>query len=139
MSGPVRTLRAGCTTCHGAEAFWTGPNAQAVAARHHQTTGHATWCDLSVRYGAAAPDPRQTDLEEVIASIEQAGKVVRQIGALAVAHFSSGGRPDAAPLTDPDAPADAPAGVSAPEGRSVETRRLMPRGARGRKPEIHAS
>lgn len=117
-----RDLKAGCFVCHGTDAHWTGPNAQALAAQHHDRTKHQTWCDvyLSIRYGADAGDDRQIDLEDAIASA------------------SSGGRPDAAPFTDPDAPADAPASVSAPEGRSVETRRHMPRGARGRKPEIHA-
>lgn len=117
-----RDLKAGCFICHGTEAHWTGPNAQALAAQHHDRTKHQTWCDvyLSIRYGADAGDDRQIDLEDAIASA------------------SSGGRPDAAPLIDPDAPAVAPAVVSVPEGRSVETRRQMPRGARGRKPEIHA-
>lgn len=118
-----RELKAGCFVCHGTDPQWTGPNAQALAAQHHDRTNHQTWCEvyLSIRYGADAGDDRQTDIED------------------AIAFASSGGRPDAAPLTDPDAPAVAPAGVSAPEGRSVETRRQMPRGARGRKPEIHAS
>lgn len=50
------------------------------------------------------------------------------------------GRPDGAPASLPDASAVPPAGVSAPKGRPVETRRQMPRGARGRKPEnTHAS
>lgn len=117
-----RDLKAGCFLCHGTDAHWTGPNAQALAAQHHDRTKHQTWCDvyLSIRYGADAGDDRQIDIEDAIASA------------------SSGGRPDAAPLTDPDAQAVAPASVSAPEGRSVETRRQMPRGARGRKPEIHA-
>lgn len=118
-----RDLRAGCFVCHGCDAQWTGPNAQALAARHHDGTGHQTWCEvhLSIRYGSDAGDDRQTDIEDAIASA------------------SSGGRPDAAPLPDPDAPADAPAGGSAPEGRPVETRRQMPRGARGRKPETIAA
>lgn len=114
-----RDLNAGCFVCHGSEPRWTGPNAQALAAQHHDRTKHQTWCDvhLSIRYGSNADDDRQIDLEDAIASA------------------SSGGRPEAAPLSDPDAPADALAGVSAPEGRPVETRRHMPRGARGRKPE----
>lgn len=114
-----REISAGCFVCHGDKAHWTTPNAQALAAQHHDRTKHRTWCEmrLSVRYGTDAGDDRQIDIEDAIAST------------------SSGGRPDAAPLTDPDAPADAPAGVSAPEGRSVETRWQMPRGARGRKPE----
>lgn len=43
-----RTLHAGCFVCHGSEAQWFGPNAQAVAARHHDATGHPTWVDVSM-------------------------------------------------------------------------------------------
>ncbi len=34
-------------------AHWFGNNAQAVAARHHDATGHMTWVDIamSIRYG----------------------------------------------------------------------------------------
>ena len=35
--------RAGCYTCHGAAARWLGQNAQGVAARHTDATGHRTW------------------------------------------------------------------------------------------------
>jgi hypothetical protein len=40
-------------------AHWFGPNAQGVAARHHDATGHATWCEvsLSVWYGREEPGP----------------------------------------------------------------------------------
>jgi len=33
--------------------MWHGPNAQGVAARHHDATGHTTWADvtLMIRYG----------------------------------------------------------------------------------------
>jgi len=118
-----RDIMAGCYVCHGATAFWTSGNAQALAAQHHDRTGHQTWCRIamSVTYGIDAGDDRQIDIEDAIASA------------------SSGGRPEAAPLTDPDAPADALAGVSATEGRPVETRRPMPRGVRGRKPETIAA
>lgn len=93
-----RDLRAGCFVCHGIDAHWTSANAQALAVQHHDRTGHATWCDvyLSVRYGREAADDRQTDIEDAIAA------------------SSSGGGPDAAPLTDPDAPTVPAAGVSAP-------------------------
>lgn len=49
----ARTLQGGCFICHGTEAVWFSPNAQAVAARHHDATGHPTWVDvvLMVRYG----------------------------------------------------------------------------------------
>lgn len=45
---------AGCFVCH-AEAPWHGKNALALAARHHDATGHPTWCEqvMVVRYGAA--------------------------------------------------------------------------------------
>lgn len=64
-----RAISAGCYTCSGQEAKWTGPNAQALAARHHDATGHATWCDISlqVRYGREGADPRQLDIEAAIA------------------------------------------------------------------------
>ena len=59
---------AGCVTCHGEGTGWTGPNALALAARHHDATGHSTWCDthLSVRYGKAQADARQIDIEDAI-------------------------------------------------------------------------
>ena len=49
----MRIVKAGCFDCHGSEAAWHGPNAQGVAARHHDATGHRTWADvyLSIRYG----------------------------------------------------------------------------------------
>ncbi|WP_438852460.1 hypothetical protein [Brevundimonas nasdae] len=56
MNRPVSTsstVMAGCFTCRGSVAIWTGKNAIAVAARHHDATGHQTWADqnLSIRYG----------------------------------------------------------------------------------------
>jgi len=50
-----RTIMAGCFVCNGSDAIWHGPNAQAVAARHHDATGHATWADvaMTVYYGEA--------------------------------------------------------------------------------------
>lgn len=70
MTSTSRDVRAGCFSCHGTNAAWFGGQAQGTAARHHDATGHATWSDviLSVRYGREAPDTRQTDLEEAIAS-----------------------------------------------------------------------
>lgn len=60
---------AGCFTCNGSNPMWTGKNAQALAARHHDKHQHQTWCDvhLSIVYGAAQADPRQTDIEDAIA------------------------------------------------------------------------
>ena len=53
------TLQAGCTVCHGDKAHWLGRNAQAVAARHHDATGHRTWVDASSRitYGEREQHP----------------------------------------------------------------------------------
>ena len=98
----ISTAQAGCYVCHGDRVQWTSANAQALAAQHHDRTGHHTWCEiaLSVRYGRAAPDDRQIDIEEAIASA------------------SSGDAPVCAALTDLDAPAVPAAGVSAPQGRS---------------------
>jgi hypothetical protein len=57
MRQRLTTIRAiaGCFACNGSEAIWTASNAMAVAARHHDTTGHETWADqtLTVRYVAS--------------------------------------------------------------------------------------
>lgn len=62
----ARDLQGGCFDCHGYDAVWFGPNAQGVAARHHDATGHSTWVDvmLMIRYGEReatnlAPEPVQ--------------------------------------------------------------------------------
>lgn len=51
------TVKAGCFVCNGITVIWTSANAMAVAARHHDATGHRTWADqaLSVRYGPEGP------------------------------------------------------------------------------------
>ncbi len=48
-----RNVWAGCAECHGDEANWYGNNAQAVAARHHDATGHHTWVnvEMHIDYG----------------------------------------------------------------------------------------
>lgn len=63
-----RDVRAGCFVCGGHDAKWFGANAQGVAARHHDATGHVTWCDvvLSITYGADQPDGAQIDIEDAI-------------------------------------------------------------------------
>ncbi len=111
-----RDLRAGCHVCSGDTARWTEANAQAVAAQHHDRTGHATWVRYAgeIQYGRAAADPRQTDIEDAIASA------------------SSGDRPGAAPLPDSDAPAVAAASVSAPTKAALSKRALA-----AAKPEPH--
>lgn len=63
-----RDLRAGCFVCHGSDAHWFGPQSQGTAARHHDATGHQTWCDvyMSVRYGREAAAGDQLDIETAI-------------------------------------------------------------------------
>jgi hypothetical protein len=48
-----REVRAACFVCHGGSAHWTSANAQGVAARHHDATGHATWVRvvMTIHYG----------------------------------------------------------------------------------------
>ncbi len=52
LAGITSSL-AGCIVCHGGEAHWQSRNALAVAARHHDATGHPTWCEqvMSIKYG----------------------------------------------------------------------------------------
>lgn len=71
-----RYLKAGCFICHGTDAQWTGPNAQALAAQHHDRSKHRTWCDvrLSILYGADVVDDRQIDLEDAISSANLVAK-----------------------------------------------------------------
>jgi hypothetical protein len=53
--------------CWGSDAHWLEKNAQAVAARHHDATGHATWVEvnMSIYYGredfTAAPAPTKEE------------------------------------------------------------------------------
>ena len=50
----VTGVMAGCDVCHGVGiAGWLACNALAVAARHHDATGHPTRADqtISVNYG----------------------------------------------------------------------------------------
>jgi hypothetical protein len=48
-----RTMQGGCFVCNNGDAIWFEKNAQAVAARHHDATGHQTWVDviMMIRYG----------------------------------------------------------------------------------------
>lgn len=50
-----RDVRAGCRNC---QARWSGKNAQAVAAKHHDATGHETWVEvnMAITYGGRRPD-----------------------------------------------------------------------------------
>lgn len=54
-----RLVRAGCYQCDGSNLKWHGPNAQGVAARHHDATGHDTWVEvgLMIWYGEKPDDP----------------------------------------------------------------------------------
>ncbi len=49
----AKTFTAGCRQCNGLEGIWFKANAQAIAAKHHDKTGHTTWVDviLSFTYG----------------------------------------------------------------------------------------
>ena len=49
-----RNVLAGCYQCGGDHYLWDRPNAQGVAARHHDATGHTTWVDvvLHITYGS---------------------------------------------------------------------------------------
>lgn len=60
------SIMAGCFVCNNGDAQWFAKNALAVAARHHDATGHTTWCEsvLSVRYGRdISLTPDQADLK----------------------------------------------------------------------------
>ena len=48
-----RDVIAGCFQCGGSTAMWSGGNAQGVAARHHDATGHQTWVtvNMNITYG----------------------------------------------------------------------------------------
>ena len=104
-----RTVMAGCFVCGGNDAMWTSPNAQGVAARHHDATRHPTWCDvaMTIRYGRDAADDRQIDIETAIAAA------------------SSGERLVSLPLPDPDTPVCSSTDVSAP--RAAQSRRMRSR------------
>lgn len=68
LTATSRDVRAGCFVCHGTDAHWCGGNAQGLAARHHDATGHATWSDINmtVRYGEHVPSAEQLDIEQAI-------------------------------------------------------------------------
>lgn len=60
----ARTVTAGCDFCGKR---WAGPNAQGVAARHHDAHGHITWVRvvMEIRYGGGGtqnPPPSQPSL-----------------------------------------------------------------------------
>jgi len=46
----AKTFTAGCFICHGGDAAWHSANAQALAARHHDLTGHETWCNIVLQW-----------------------------------------------------------------------------------------
>jgi hypothetical protein len=51
----VSAIHAGCMDC---DKQWNTRNALAIAARHHDATGHTTWCDqvIMTRYGEMRPE-----------------------------------------------------------------------------------
>lgn len=61
-----RKLIAGCFRCFGSTAMWHASNAQALAAQHHDKTGHTTWAEvtMTIQYGddAGKADPAQEKL-----------------------------------------------------------------------------
>ena len=61
-----RDVMAGCFTCSGSEAKWRGGNAQGVAARHHDATGHVTWVDvyMSITYGGKTEETRDRSSQQ---------------------------------------------------------------------------
>lgn len=60
----ARNVYAGCFVCGGTEAKWHGPNAQGVAARHHDATGHATWAEVSMSIFYGDDSSPRTKTEE---------------------------------------------------------------------------
>ncbi len=44
----MATVMAGCRVCHGPDAVWRQRNALALAARHHDATGHETWAEQTI-------------------------------------------------------------------------------------------
>lgn len=62
VSDTRRQVRAGCYDCHGGLAHWLGRNALALAARHHDATGHRTWCDQTIQTVYGATDAAHPDL-----------------------------------------------------------------------------
>lgn len=67
----ITSSMAGCWHCGGSDARWHGKNALAVAARHHDATGHSTWCEqvMSVSYGPRpSGDSEQVDIEDYLAA-----------------------------------------------------------------------
>jgi hypothetical protein len=43
-----RDVRASCDMCFPGETKWEGGNAQGVAARHTDATGHETWVEVAM-------------------------------------------------------------------------------------------
>lgn len=54
----VADVRAGCYECSGDGTRWWEKNAVAVAALHHDATGHRTWAEQSIiiQYGKRPED-----------------------------------------------------------------------------------
>jgi cytochrome c553 len=61
----TRTVAGGCHTCHGVDTpAWQAGNAQALATRHHDATGHPTWAaqTITTQYGSLDPPANQLEL-----------------------------------------------------------------------------
>ena len=58
----VTEYKAGCYVCHKGQVQWIGNNAVAIAARHHDLTGHPTWCEYitTIKYGTQ-PSPKEPE------------------------------------------------------------------------------
>ena len=59
----ITAVIAGCRVCSpDGSATWESKNAQAVAARHHDATGHTTWVNsiLSIQYGEDVTEDGET-------------------------------------------------------------------------------
>lgn len=72
--GVVRDLQAGCHECAHGKTQWSGKNAQAVAARHHDATGHHTWVDvyMSISYGRGKEKREREALEKLSTAAKEA-------------------------------------------------------------------
>jgi hypothetical protein len=76
-----RDVIAGCEVCGGGKPMWTGGNAQGVAARHFDATGHETWVEVGMHITYHAPRAKQVETAAVVTA-----------GAYSLSTYSSAGR-----------------------------------------------
>ena len=63
-SGMVHIM-AGCFICDpDGKGRWFAKNALGVAARHHDSTGHPTWCEYGVVVNYGNPPDRQAEADD---------------------------------------------------------------------------